>query len=264
MESTGFHTSLLFVLLGASVLCIRPRSGVLAAATSRHLGGLAARRILPVAIAAPLLFGWLCLAGERAGLYTTEFGIALFTTANIVLFTVIVRASARLLNRVDAKNGAAANVVQQSGLELKAAHEKLFASEERFRLFMEYFPASAFLKDREGRYIWGNSAWRRRFPEEWGDIYGKKDTELWPPEVHRFLAQAIKGCSAKRACSTGGDGQGRPGDSPLAGEQVPGARLRRHAADRRGFVRHNGSKGAGARNSTNRRNSKLWGFWPAA
>jgi signal transduction histidine kinase len=51
--------------------------------------GLAARRLLPVVVLVPLLTGSLRLAGERAGLYDTPFGVALHSLVEISLLLAL-------------------------------------------------------------------------------------------------------------------------------------------------------------------------------
>ena len=48
-SSVALHTALLFTLLGFAVLCARPDQGIMRTVTSTDLGGLMARKILPLA-----------------------------------------------------------------------------------------------------------------------------------------------------------------------------------------------------------------------
>lgn len=181
--STALHTAVTLVMLGIGVLMARPSRGLVATATSELLGGLMARRILPVAIFVPIVIGWLRMMGQRAGLYGNEFGLALFTTTNVIIFTIVIWLSARSLNRMDGDGRRAAQTILQSAEDLTNANEQLRASDERFTLFMKNLPASAFLKDSHGTYLWGNAAWQSQFPEEMGNLIGKTDAELWTPDI---------------------------------------------------------------------------------
>jgi diguanylate cyclase (GGDEF)-like protein/PAS domain S-box-containing protein len=60
-------------------------------------------RLLPAVIVVPIVLGWLRLEGERAGLYGTEFGVALMTAVNVLISSALVLWSARLLNRSEGK-----------------------------------------------------------------------------------------------------------------------------------------------------------------
>lgn len=62
-------------------------------------------------------------------------------------------------------------------------------SDARFRAFMNNGAFLAFIKDAEGRTIYVNEPYLKRFDFHWADIEGKTDTELWPPEVAEVLRQ---------------------------------------------------------------------------
>lgn len=178
----SLHSALTFLLVGSGVLLSRPRAGIMAVIHSEYLGGMSARRIIPLAVAAPILVGWLELSGQRAGLYSTATAAALFATITVTVMVVLVWFSARAVNAIDRKRAAAAESTRQSASEVQAMNQRLVASEERFRLFMEFLPGSAFLKDAEGRYVWGNPAWRRQFPHV-EEVLSKTDADLWPPDT---------------------------------------------------------------------------------
>ena len=92
------HTALVFVVLCLGALFARPDRGLISVITSEYSGGQMARLILPLALTLPLFIGWLRLKGELAGLYGTGFGFALFSTSNIIIFTILVWISAKSLN----------------------------------------------------------------------------------------------------------------------------------------------------------------------
>ncbi len=73
--------------------------------------------------------------------------------------------------------------VQRDRAERMRTEERLRESDARFRTFMEHLPAVAFIKDDEGRYVWGNPAWARQHPECPDGPLGKTDAELWPEET---------------------------------------------------------------------------------
>lgn len=65
--------------------------------------------------------------------------------------------------------------------------EALHLSEERLRVFMENSPAISFMKDAEGKYVFVNGLIEQLLPREPGELVGKSDAELWPPEVAQQL-----------------------------------------------------------------------------
>ncbi|MBI2818752.1 MAG: PAS domain S-box protein, partial [Acidobacteria bacterium] len=99
----ALHTAVTFALLSIGILCARPDRGTMALVTADSIAGLITRRFLPVAIVVPALLGWLRLLGQRAAYYGTEFGLALFTTSNIVIFVLLILASSRQIDRFDAR-----------------------------------------------------------------------------------------------------------------------------------------------------------------
>ena len=109
--------SMTFVVLSSGVLCARPERGVMAVVTSRNVGGVVVRRLLPAAILVPLVLGWLRLRGQQIGLYGTELGVSLITVANMFVVAALVWWCARLLYRIDG--------------ERKLAEEEMRAARER-------------------------------------------------------------------------------------------------------------------------------------
>jgi PAS domain S-box-containing protein len=108
------HTASILVMLCLAILLARPDHGVISALTRSHGGRQIALLILPLLLTTAFLVGWLQLKGQRAGLYGTEFGLALFATCNVILFTILVWLSTRSLNRRSAQSA-----------QLVGANEKL-------------------------------------------------------------------------------------------------------------------------------------------
>ncbi|MEN6464639.1 MAG: PAS domain S-box protein [Syntrophaceae bacterium] len=68
-------------------------------------------------------------------------------------------------------------------LERARAEEALKESEERFRIFMENSPASAWIKDEQGRYVYLSGTYEKSLGVRKEDRLGKTDFDLWPREV---------------------------------------------------------------------------------
>jgi PAS domain S-box-containing protein len=94
------NTAIAFLLLCAGLLLARPDQGLMALLASPHAGGLMARRLLPGVFGIPLLIGWLRLKGQEAGLYDTEFGVAVAVVISIIILGALVWWSAEALNRM--------------------------------------------------------------------------------------------------------------------------------------------------------------------
>lgn len=100
--SVALHTALMFAVLGLGMFIARPNEGFAKVVTGDSIGSLVARRILPLAVLIPFFLGFLRVKGEQAGYYNTEFGVAVFATVTIIVFTILILFNARLLNRADA------------------------------------------------------------------------------------------------------------------------------------------------------------------
>jgi two-component system sensor histidine kinase/response regulator len=81
-------------------------------------------------------------------------------------------------------------VVWRDLAERKEAEAALKASEERFHAFMNNSPMVAFIKDEEGRIVYLNREWEKRFQRKSEDLVGKTDFEWLPLEVARKLAES--------------------------------------------------------------------------
>jgi PAS domain S-box-containing protein len=101
--TVALHTALLTVALGVALLLVRPDRSIATELFSKHHGGLAARRLLPILIPLPIVIGWVCLKGQQADWYGMEIGFTLFAAANVITYTAVIWLAARTLNRVDAE-----------------------------------------------------------------------------------------------------------------------------------------------------------------
>jgi PAS domain S-box-containing protein len=149
-STVSIHAAILLMLLSAGLLFARPERSVVSELLSPHNGGLMARRVLPFAIAVPVVVGWLRLAGQHQGLYGTEVGIALFATVNAFVFSALVWLTARRLNRVDAERRMSD---YQAVLALRTA-------EARWRALVEASAQIVWTTDRHGRPTEGSPSWR--------------------------------------------------------------------------------------------------------
>jgi PAS domain S-box-containing protein len=156
----ALHTSIAFVVLCASLLLAHPDRGIAAILFSTSAGGVVARRILPIALFVPLLFGWLRLEGERAGLYETSFGVALFALSNVFVLSVAICWIAASLHRTDIERDRA---------------------EGQFRLAVESTPSAMVMINRQGRILLVNSTTEKLFGYGREEMLGQS-VEMLVPE----------------------------------------------------------------------------------
>ena len=73
--------------------------------------------------------------------------------------------------------------------ERQRAESALRESEARFKAFMDNSPTVAFMKDEEGRYVYFNKPFERRFNINLADCLGKTDFDLWPDAIAKQLRE---------------------------------------------------------------------------
>jgi two-component system sensor histidine kinase/response regulator len=95
------NTAAAFGLLSVGILLARADRGLMAALSSPSAGGVMARRLLPAAIAIPMVLGWLRWLGQNLGVFEPVTGLSLFVLAIIVIFSALIWLNAASLDRMD-------------------------------------------------------------------------------------------------------------------------------------------------------------------
>lgn len=127
----ALHTSIAFMLLCIGILFVRGEAGIMAIVTSRHAGGLMARRLYPAALVLPPFLGWLILSGYRSQGYTPEMAISLLGILNAIVFSLLIWWNARSLTQLDGQRRHVEVALQQafSELETKVGQQEQTATE---------------------------------------------------------------------------------------------------------------------------------------
>jgi two-component system, sensor histidine kinase and response regulator len=133
----ALNTALTFAVLCIGILSARPSREPAATLVRTTTGGAMARRLLPAAVAIPLLLGWLRLQGQRVELYDTEFGASLFAIGTIVLFNLLIWWYAGVVDRADIRRREAEQelrekhrLLEESTAELHRSQRALQAAKE--------------------------------------------------------------------------------------------------------------------------------------
>jgi PAS domain S-box-containing protein len=121
-SSMAIHTALSFLVVGSGILALRPERGLLKALTQPLMGSLTAQRLMPLAIAVPLVLGWVVLQGFRNNLYNGAFSLALLVMGLIGVLVAVIWKNADNLNQTD--------------LNRKRSDERLRSSEAQLDLAM--------------------------------------------------------------------------------------------------------------------------------
>jgi two-component system cell cycle sensor histidine kinase/response regulator CckA len=83
--------------------------------------------------------------------------------------------------------------------ERKRSKEALRESQQRFAAFMRHLPGVAFMKNRQGQYIFYNEAAQGLFHLDPDDFLGKTDHEVWPKEyASRFVEHDLEVTHSKK------------------------------------------------------------------
>jgi PAS domain S-box-containing protein len=84
--------------------------------------------------------------------------------------------------------------LEQARRDIRRFEASLDAGEEKFRAFMDHYPAAAFLKDSAGRYLYTNATWRRQFDPEPIEWAGYTDFDFWPSETAELFQSSDRRC----------------------------------------------------------------------
>ena len=117
-SSVAVHTALGLLAVNVGCLAARPRQGLMATVASDTTGGLMARRLLPFALVAPLLIGWLRDIADEQSWMAGESGDAVGTVAYVVLFAILIQRTAEALRRTDGQRKAARQAQQEQQAQL--------------------------------------------------------------------------------------------------------------------------------------------------
>ncbi len=169
------RTALLGFTLSMAVLCARPSVGFMALATSTSFGGALLRRLLPATLLMLFALSWLRLESERRGWCSAELGVALFTLAMIIIFTLLVWWSARAMQRLERER----DVSEEKRVEAVALNQ----------LIMDNSLDVLCAVDKEGRFLKVSSA----ALDQWGyapaELIGRRYADLVHAEDQERTAE---------------------------------------------------------------------------
>jgi len=94
----ALHTAIGLLLLSTAVFFARPSTAIAGDLAGQGSGSIMARRLLPAMLGIPLFLGWISLQGQFQGLYGRELRLALYATANVVVFAALLWLNARKMN----------------------------------------------------------------------------------------------------------------------------------------------------------------------
>jgi two-component system sensor histidine kinase/response regulator len=182
----ALHTAVTLTLLGVGTLLVRPDRGLMAVMTSEHSGGKLARRILPLAVALPLVFSWLQLQAHRVAFVGNEFGQAVLVMFDIIFFAALVWIGARFLNKADTRRLGLERGVAERTAELvaeinerKRSEKETLDGELKFRTLFEAANDAIFILQ-DGLFIDCNARGLDHFGSSRNQLIGQSPLHFMP------------------------------------------------------------------------------------
>ncbi len=126
----ALHTGLNFFVLAFAMLAARPDVGIAALISADDEGGRIARRLVPTALLLPLVLGSLSTMGASRGLYSGEFGVAVFVVTSMIALTAVVLVQVRSTATADRALAAELAERRRAEIELKRANDQLVVARE--------------------------------------------------------------------------------------------------------------------------------------
>lgn len=128
-------TALGITALASGIIGVHVKRGPFAPLVSLSLGGYVLRRLLPAVAFVPVALGWLRLQGQYADLYTLEFGVALFTAANTLVFISLVLGVARRMIRLEERFSVVSRITNDAIWDWNLRSNDLWWNEGAEKLF---------------------------------------------------------------------------------------------------------------------------------
>jgi PAS domain S-box-containing protein len=178
LTAIAMQTATMVLAAGVALVAAIPERQPMRGLIGRGAASLLIRRALPFVVLLPLSLGFLRLAGERAGLYDTASGVALFVLTLIGLLAAVVWWSA---GDVHAHERRLARMVERS------ARADLVLREVREQFF---------LIDRDGRVAFVNDAVCETTGRTREEVLGRRFTDA-------FTTNPALGVAARRVRATG-------------------------------------------------------------
>ncbi len=185
----ALHTAGLMVVLAVGLLYSHPSGGMIGVLHSDTLAARSIRGPLPFAIATPIVAGWFCLAGQRAGLYRTEFGLASMVLSTIVVLTAVMWRNARSVIAIEARQHRSERQLQALTVELEQQvmerTRELSRSEAQLRRVVDNAHDAFIAMNQDGIVIEWNRQAETSFGWSHGEACGRSVADLIIPERHR-------------------------------------------------------------------------------
>ncbi|MGH8868126.1 MAG: sensor histidine kinase [Actinomycetes bacterium] len=112
-------TAIALLVSSCGIVAARPDRGVVAVLLDDRAAGPVARRLLPWAVALPLLAGWLVVVAVQEDVVDPRLGVAMFVVSTIVGFSAVILSLARPLGHLDDERRAAEDTLRRTANQLE-------------------------------------------------------------------------------------------------------------------------------------------------
>ena len=168
-------------LLACSTLALNRRNRQLEVFLSDSLGGVAARRLLPVVVLVPMLIGWAVIAGQQYGLHSAAVGTMWGMLMIVILMFSMVTFYSRKVHKAD--------------LERRRGLEEIAEKENRYRRLFEYNRSILSTHDIDGRITAVNPAFLEATGYSESEVIGKSYKDFTPEQFRiegdAYLRQVV-------------------------------------------------------------------------
>jgi len=202
-SSVALHTAIGLLLLGVGTLLARPADGLMAIVTSPTAGGQVARQLLPFALLAAPVIGWLRHQVVLRDWVGAEFATAAATVVYLLLFTTLVWRTAGLLKRSDEAR--------------QLATQQMLRERSQLNAIIDTAMDGIVVVDNDQRIVLFNPTAEEMFGRHAADVIGTPLHELLPPNARVGHAEQI----ARFGATTPGKRR-MGGARPIAGMRANG------------------------------------------
>jgi two-component system, sensor histidine kinase len=186
-SKVALHTAVGLVAINLGVLLSRPQRGLMAVIISKTAGGVMARRLLPLALIAPLLIGWLRIQGEQRGFYDARFGLGLVALSYMLMFTAFIWRTAEFLRDSEQRRSASEQARRHQQAQLSGIIDSAMDA--------------ILMIDAAQRIVLFNPAAEQMFGRQSADVVGGPLAVLLPQRFRAQHFEHICACGANAATS---------------------------------------------------------------
>jgi PAS domain S-box-containing protein len=167
-----------FLLLGAGLVLVGPERGVAPRLMRASPGATVARRLIPIAVFAPVVGNGLRVVGENAGLFPTNVGTWLYVCSQIVVLMTIPLWVGRAIERSESRRKQAEGAMRQR--------------EDQYRTLAETALDAIVSVDSALAITYFNPAAERTFGFDVDEILGQPLAAIVPERHHHVLNAALE------------------------------------------------------------------------